>query len=149
MKQFQFEGRAKQFSIVLMAIGAVALIGGYLTDHSDHHQRWWSNLLVNGFFWFGISLSALFFYALNYAVEAAWSAQLKRLWEAIWHFLPIGAGVIVLVLLAGQLHWNHIYHWMDESLYHPYVIGEGENVTYANEAVEGAVPNPNYDHIID
>jgi len=149
MMQFQFEGRAKQFSIVLMAIGAVALIGGYLTDHSDHHQRWWSNLLVNGFFWFGISLSALFFYALNYAVEAAWSAQLKRLWEATWHFLPIGAGVIVLVLLAGQLHWNHIYHWMDESLYYPYVIGEGENATYAYEAIEGAVPNPNYDHIID
>ena len=50
--EFKFEGRAKLITQVLMAVGLIALVGGYLTDHSDHHQRWWANLLVNGFFYF-------------------------------------------------------------------------------------------------
>ena len=131
-----------------MAIGVVALIGGYLTDGTDHHQRWWANLLVNGFFWFSISLAALFFYALNYAVEAAWSAILKRIWEAIFKFLPIGAGVMLFILLAGQFHAHHLYHWMDSSLYHEYMVVEGDHVNYVDTMEAGAVTNPNYDHLI-
>jgi hypothetical protein len=98
-------------------VGLVALIGGYLTDHSHGHQRWWANLLVNGYFYFSISLAALFFYALQYATESAWSVVLKRLFEAMWGFLPYGAGIIVFILLAGQFHFHHLYHWMDSSLY--------------------------------
>lgn len=146
--EFKFEGRAKTTTQIFMAIGLIALVGGFLTDHSDHHQRWWANLLVNGFFWFAISLAALFFYALNYAVEAAWSAVLKRLFEAFWHFLPYGAAVIVVILLAGEFHVNHLYHWQDESLYHEYMIQEGEHITYADTKEAGAVVNPNFDHII-
>ena len=131
-----------------MGIGLVALIGGYLTDGTDHHQRWWANLLVNGFFWFSISLAALFFYALNYAVEAAWSAILKRVWEAIFKFLPIGAGVMLFILLAGQFHAHHLYHWMDGSLYHEYMVVEGDHVNYVDTMEAGAVANPNYDHLI-
>ena len=42
--EFKFEGRAKIVSQVLMGIGFIALIAGFLTDGSDHHQRWWANL---------------------------------------------------------------------------------------------------------
>ena len=146
--EFKFEGRVRTLSWVLMAIGAVALVGGFLTDHTDHHQRWWANLLVNSFFWFSISLAGLFFYALNYAVEAAWSAVIKRIFEAVWHFLPIGGALIVVILLAGQMHWHHLYHWMDHTLYHPYMVDNGSGMEYVDEAVQGAVENPNYDHII-
>jgi hypothetical protein len=146
--EFKFEGRARTLSWVLMGVGAVALVGGFLTDHTDHHQRWWANLLVNSFFWFSISLAGLFFYALNYAVEAAWSAIIKRIFEAVWHFLPIGGALIVIILLAGQAHQHHLYHWMDHTLYHPYMVEEGGAVSYVDEAVAGAVENPNYDHII-
>jgi|TARA_B110000116_G_scaffold168375_1_gene145528 hypothetical protein len=115
--EFKFEGRAKLVTQILMVVGLVALIGGYLTDHSHGHQRWWANLLVNGYFYFSISLAALFFYALQYATESAWSVVLKRLFEAMWGFLPYGAGIIVFILLAGQFHFHHLYHWMDSSLY--------------------------------
>ena len=115
--EFKFEGRAKLVTQILMVVGLVALIGGYLTDDSHGHQRWWANLLANGYFYFSISLAALFFYALQYATESAWSAVLKRLFEAMWGFLPYGAGVIVIILLAGQFHFHHLYHWMDSSLY--------------------------------
>ena len=146
--EFKFEGRVRTLTWVLMAIGAVALVGGFLTDHTDHHQRWWANLLVNSFFWFSIALAGLFFYALNYAVEAAWSALIKRIFEAVWHFLPIGGALIVVILLAGQMHWHHLYHWMDHTLYHPFMVDNGSGMEYVDEAVQGAVENPNYDHII-
>ena len=115
--EFKFEGRAKLVTQILMVVGLVAVIGGYLADHSHGHQRWWANLLVNGYFYFSISLAALFFYALQYATESAWSVVLKRLFEAMWGFLPYGAGIIVFILLAGQFHFHHLYHWMDSSLY--------------------------------
>ena len=49
---FRFEGRAKTLTYVLMGIGLLALIYGFLTDNSHGHQRFWANLLVNGFFTF-------------------------------------------------------------------------------------------------
>jgi hypothetical protein len=48
--EFKFEARTKLITQILMGIGLIALIGGFLTDGSDHHQRWWANLLINGFF---------------------------------------------------------------------------------------------------
>ncbi|MDE0721754.1 MAG: quinol:cytochrome C oxidoreductase [Flavobacteriales bacterium] len=146
--EFKFEGRAKLITQVLMALGLVALVGGYLTDHSDHHQRWWANLLVNGFFYFSLSLAALFFYALQYITESAWSVVIKRFFEAMLGFLPYGAAVIVIVLLAGQFHIHHLYHWMDTTLYHEFMTVDGGVSTYFDKEVSGAVKNPNYDSII-
>ena len=146
--EFKFEGRLKLVTQVLMAIGVIALVGGFLTDHSDHHQRWWANLLINGFFYFSMALAALFFYALQYATESGWSAVLKRWFEALWGFLPWGAAVIVVVLVAGKFHAHHLYHWMDHTLYHEYMVDHGDHVDYVDEMVEGAVLNPNYDHVI-
>ncbi len=146
--EFKFEGRAKLITQVLMTLGLVALVGGYLTDHSDHHQRWWANILVNGFFYFSLSLAALFFYALQYITESAWSVVIKRFFEAMMGFLPYGAAVIVIVLLAGQFHIHHLYHWMDTTLYHEFMTVEGGVSTYFDKEVAGAVKNPNYDSII-
>ncbi|HIK67205.1 MAG TPA: quinol:cytochrome C oxidoreductase [Flavobacteriales bacterium] len=131
-----------------MAVGLIALVGGYLTDHSDHHQRWWANLLVNGFFYFSISLAALFFYALQYATESAWSVVIKRFLEAMYGYLPYGAGVILIVLLAGQFDMHHLYHWMDQSLYYQFMTVDEGVTTYLDAEVSGAVVNPNYDHIM-
>ncbi|MBK9146524.1 MAG: quinol:cytochrome C oxidoreductase [Flavobacteriales bacterium] len=112
-----------------MGLGAIATIAGVIGDHSDHHQRTWSALLVNGFFFLGIGLGALFFYALQNATETAWSVLVKRVYEAIMGWIPVGAAVMVIVLLAGTFGLHHIYHWMDDSLY-----------------VKGG---PNYDAIMD
>jgi hypothetical protein len=149
--EFQFTAKAKRFTYILMAIGLLSLVVGFITDHSDHHQRWWSNLLVNGFFYFAIALGALFFYALQYAAEVAWSAQVKRIFEAMYAYLPIGAGVLVVVFLAGTFHLHHIYHWMDESAYSPYVLAstmESEHPSYSMTITDGAVENPGFDSII-
>jgi hypothetical protein len=116
---FTISKRARTLSMALIVVGLVATLVGLLGDHSDHHQRTWANLLVNGFFFLGISLGALFFFALQNATETAWYVMVRRVYEALMGWLPIGALVMVIVLAAGTLHLNHIWHWMDSAVHEP------------------------------
>ncbi|MCB0781048.1 MAG: hypothetical protein KDC03_16250, partial [Flavobacteriales bacterium] len=68
---FTISNRARSISLGLIILGAVGAVVGILGDHTDHHQRTWASLLVNGFFFFGIGLGALFFFALQNATETA------------------------------------------------------------------------------
>lgn len=145
---FTFSKRARGISMALIILGAVATLVGVLGDHTDHHQRSWANLLVNGFFFLGIGLGGLFFFALQNATETAWTVLVRRVFEGIMSYVPVGAVVMVIVLAAGSMHMHHIYHWMDHTLYHEYVVGEGAEATYSDEMVEGAMANPNYDALI-
>ena len=55
---FTLSNRARSITFGLMILGALATVVGIMGDHTDHHQRTWANLLVNGFFFFGIGLGA-------------------------------------------------------------------------------------------
>lgn len=115
--EFSFSNRAKSFTFILMAIGIISLLVGFLTDGSDHHNRWWSALYINGLFFTFISFGALFFMILQYATEAAWSVMVKRIFEGITQFMPYGVAVVFLVHLAGTFHVHHIFHWMDPEVH--------------------------------
>ena len=115
--QFEIPSGVKKWSSIFMGIGLIALIGGYVVDHTEHHQYWWANILINSFFYFAVALGAMFFYALQYATEAAWSATLKRIFEAMFQYIPVGVGILLLVIAAGQLHLHHLYHWMDPNVH--------------------------------
>ncbi|MEQ8908302.1 MAG: quinol:cytochrome C oxidoreductase [Vicingaceae bacterium] len=116
---FIFTKKARITFSILMLIGVIASVYGFMNDDTPHHNRFWANLLVNGFFYFAISLGALFFLALQYATEASYMVVLKRVIEGISQFIYIGAAVLILVFLGGTLHWHHIYHWMDPEVYNP------------------------------
>jgi hypothetical protein len=117
--EFIFSKKAKSITFLLMAIGAISLIAGFLTDGSDHHNRWWSALYINGLFFTFVTFGALFFMILQYATEAAWSVLVKRIFEAIVQFMPYGIAVVLLVHLVGSLHIHHIFHWMDPEVSNP------------------------------
>jgi len=111
-------------SIVLMLIGVVATSYAFMTDtHSA-----WTSLVFNNYFFLGISIFAVFFVALQHIAEAGWSTVIKRVPEAIMTFLPFTCFVMIFIVVAAMLHWNHIYHWMEEGI-----------------MIEGS---PNYDKII-
>lgn len=124
---YTFTKKTKNITIGLMVIGLITLIAGFLTDHAPegvshdeyHHTRIWANLLVNGWFFMGIGLLATFFMALQYVAEVAWSVAVKRVYEAVSSYLPIGAIIMFLILLAGQFHVHHLYHWMDPDVINP------------------------------
>ncbi len=119
--EFKLTNKAKITSIVLIVVGLLSLIIGLNTGHGDHHtgQRLWANLLVNGYFFFTISLAAVFFLALQYVSEMAWGVTTQRIFQGIMAYMPIGAVVLILVFLGGTLHWHHLYHWMDPEVHDP------------------------------
>jgi hypothetical protein len=124
---YTFTNKTRNITFALMAIGLIAMIAGFVMDHGPeganpeeyHHNRFWANLLVNGYFYMGISLLATFFMALQYVAEVAWSVAVKRVYEAVSSYLPIGCGVIIFILLMGQFHVHHLYHWQTEGVTDP------------------------------
>lgn len=124
---YTFTKKTKNITLGLMAIGVITIIAGFITDHAPegvshdeyHHTRVWANLLVNGWFYMGIGLLATFFMALQFVAEVAWSVAVKRVFEAVSSYLPIGGAVMLVVLLAGQFHLHHLYHWMDPDTINP------------------------------
>ncbi|NNK80055.1 MAG: hypothetical protein HKO93_01040, partial [Flavobacteriales bacterium] len=141
--------RARLISIIMMVIGLVSIIVGYMT--MEDGNRFWANMLINGLFFTFITLGALFFLALQYATEAAWSMMVRRIYESVLAFLPVGLLILGIVFLMGTLHQHHIYHWMDASATHEYVIEStigSDHPEYVDEMVSGAVENPKYDYII-
>ena len=92
---------------------------GEISFFDKGFRRFWSNLLVNGFFFFGIALGALFYLALHYATESGWGVVLLRIFEGIMSAMPIGIGVLLVVFLAGSFGAHHIYPWMDSDLLDP------------------------------
>ena len=154
---FVFSNRAKLVSYILMILGVIAVIAGYFVYGENHHARWWSNMLINGFYFLGIALGALFIYALNFATETAWAVVLRRLMEAVFSFIPYASIVMIFVFIGSTFSWNHIYHWMDEATISKFVeVGtEGTEhakyyATAAKAEAAGAevVLNAGYDELI-
>ncbi len=109
---FTINKNTRNLSFILMVIGCIALLFGFITDS----HRAWPSLLFNNYFFLGISVFAVFFVALQYVSEAAWSIVLKRVPEAIISFLPITGLIMVVIVICGIMHWNHIYHWMEDGI---------------------------------
>ena len=112
---FTIDKKAKNFSMALMAIGIMAVIFGFV---SNPHGAW-PALLFNTYFYLGISVFAVFFVALQYVAEAGWSIVLKRVPEAIMGALPVFSGIMLFIMIASIMHWNHIYHWLHEGIMDP------------------------------
>jgi len=112
---FTIDHKAKRFSMSLMIIGLIAIIYGFI---SDPHSAW-PALLFNTYFYLGISLFAVFFVALQYVSEAGWSIVLKRVPEAIMSALPIFSLIMLFIMIASIMHWNHIYHWLHDGIMDP------------------------------
>jgi hypothetical protein len=117
--RFEVPAKVKRSATILMVVGLLVMATGWAFDQTPHHQYWWANLLINSFFWFAVALGALFFYCVQYAAEVAWSAQLKRVFEAMFAYVMPGFIILAVVLLVGQLGGHHLYHFMDHEVTDP------------------------------
>ncbi len=102
-EKFSFPSKLKLASFVLIGIGAIAFIWGFLSNP----DQTWGNLLLNNFYFVSIAVGASFFMSIQYIAQAGWSAGFKRVPEAITSYLPV-AGILFLVMLLGI---GKIYHW--------------------------------------
>ncbi|MBN4066010.1 quinol:cytochrome C oxidoreductase [Candidatus Amoebophilus asiaticus] len=115
-EQFILEQKHKKWAFILIGIGILALIIGIFLYKDSNPTRIWANILLSGWFFTVISLTGVFFVAVNYIAQAGWATCLKRIPEAMGSFLPIGA-VVMLIITAGiYFHWHHLYHWAQEGI---------------------------------
>jgi hypothetical protein len=113
---FQMSAKARNVAFGLMGAGAVLALIGIISGAGEEHflTRLMTNGIINGFFFFAMGLGALFFLALNYAVEAGWYVVVKRVIESVALYLPYGIAIFGGVLLVTSiLQGAHIYTWMD------------------------------------
>jgi hypothetical protein len=112
----------KLISYGLIAIGLISTALGFINDA----HRAWPSLLINNYYFLVISAFAIFFVALQYVSEAAWAIPFKRVAEGISSYFIVGGIFILLIIIAGAMHWNHIWHWMETGIMDP----EAENYDY-------------------
>jgi hypothetical protein len=97
----------------LAAIGGAILLAGLWLAPG----RAWPDLLLGSFAMVCLSLSGIFFVALQYASGAVWSIPLRRVGEALSAALPFGAiGILAVVILHPS-----IYPWYG----HAEIVTEG------------------------
>jgi hypothetical protein len=85
-------------------------------DEISWTARIWSNLLINSWFFFLISIIGTFFVAVNYLAEAGWSASIKRIPEAMGAYLPVALVTLLATIFFGA---KELYHWMHEGVTNP------------------------------
>jgi len=93
--------------------------------HDEHifHQmqnKPWAALYVSLFFFLGISLIVLAFYASQRVAQSAWSVVLFRVMEAITaNIVPTSIIMLLVILSASVFHWNHLFPWMADGIFDP------------------------------
>ncbi len=102
-ERFIIPQRLKMITYVLMGIGGVSFIAGFLMNP----ERGWANYLLNNFYFISLAIGAAFFISLQYISQSGWSAAFKRIPEAMVAYIPFAA--VFFVLLFFGVH--HLYEW--------------------------------------
>ena len=101
--RLRLSGRARAALTAAAAIGVVAMAVGFLLDP----QRGWANALMAGYAMLQFSLGALFFLAVHQLTGAKWHTSIRRVPEAMAAAMPVGAIVVLAVLLIRP----SLYPW--------------------------------------
>jgi len=138
-ERFEFQGKAKTWSLIMIAIGVIGIAYGFLSGSAE---RTFANLLLMGYYFACVCICGIFFCALQYVAQAGWSASILRVPQAFAKSLPIAA-IILLVIICGGLFITH-----------PGLSEEGRHTVipylYKQWAVKGITVkgDPNYDAVI-
>lgn len=106
VKNYQFEGKVKTYSLVAAVIGLIAFVGSFLIGGPTVG---WIDFMVSSLYIVTIAVSGIFVLAVSGVVRASWSTPYKRIFEAMTTFLPIG--FVMMLITIGGLHsvfeWTH------------------------------------------
>lgn len=108
--QFIFTSKAKTYSIAAVVVGIVLTVIGFFIHkgNPDIAGRIWGNLLICSYYFVGLGMGGLFFYAVSYTAKSGWSAILLRLPSAFGSVLPVACALLLLVI-GGGLFTHSLY----------------------------------------
>ncbi len=106
LKHPPFLDRMQQITSLFIFTGFVA---GVLSLLLGFENRMWHAYLVNYVYFLLMAVGGLFFISLHHVCKAGWSANVRRLAEALPAYLP-WAALLMLPLLWGAFS---LYDWLD------------------------------------
>ncbi|NOT50957.1 MAG: quinol:cytochrome C oxidoreductase [Chitinophagaceae bacterium] len=120
-EQFIIPKRYKTFSIALMVIGLLTIVGLYVThgSKSDAHEqsRFWGSLLHNSVYFLLITNAVMFFICATTLAWGGWQMSFRRVSEAISTCVPVIGAICGAILLLICFNDSHVlYHWTDSKV---------------------------------
>jgi len=100
---FTFGNNLKKWILGLTVGGLVfGLAGAFFIDDAENHRRFWSNLLLNTYYFAGISVTGLFFIAAHQLGYGGWHTVFKKIPIAMGRFLYV-VFILMLILIVNDL----------------------------------------------
>ncbi len=94
--------------LIVAGVGAgISIVGFFLAP-----ERIWPNLLLASYYFLGLGVAAALFIALLAVTNAGWATAIRRVPEAMLSTLPIGA----LMMVAMMLGIHSLYEWSHDSV---------------------------------
>lgn len=124
-KIFNYPKQAKKTAFICMGIGVLGIVLSIvLPDMSaNHYSRFWSNLLLNTYYFAGIAITGLFFLAAHQLGYGGWHVLFKRVPLAMSRYLFVIFGLVVLITAGLLLDWHNLYgHWA-----HPHEVAYADS----------------------
>src|SRR5665213_2799894 len=97
-EQYKFTGKAKTWSLVMIAVGVIGILYGFL---SGSGERTFANMLLMGYYFACVCICGIFFCAVQYVAQAGWSASILRVPQAFGRILPVAAVIFLVIVCAG------------------------------------------------
>lgn len=119
-EHFIIPARSKQWSMGLMAVGALSLVVGYFIygrGDATAQTRFWGALLQNSVYFLLVVNAAMFFFCATALALGGWTLSFRRVSEAVSaSVIPIG--IITFVILMAIVFGNKsiIYEWLNKDL---------------------------------
>lgn len=112
---YRFGGGLKTMSIVFIVLGIIGAVWAYFDNHgANQHSRFWSNLLLNTYYFNGIAIAAVFFVAAHTIGYGGWFVVVKRIFESFGYFVFVTAVFFLLIVLGIWFDWHNLYdHWLN------------------------------------
>lgn len=105
-QKFETPAKLKMTFSVLAALGALAFIFLLFKDPT----RAWQAYLLSSVYFLSVALIGLFFVAIHFLTQAGWSVNVRRLFEAAAAYIPIAAGLTLILMLFGV---GYLYSWLN------------------------------------
>lgn len=104
-KKFELPSIAKPVMLGMIGLGVACMAAGFAVDK----ERVWHSYLTSYFYFSSMALGGLFFTAIQHAVHAGWSVNVRRISEAMIAFMPVVLVGGLLLVFAG----SDLYLWLD------------------------------------
>jgi hypothetical protein len=101
----------QKFGLGLAVVGGIGLAAAFALHGQE---RFFADYLLGFWYFAGISVTMVFFSALQYLARAGWSASIRRIAENFTGFVPF-IGIALIPIVINLMGHHSIYEWSHEA----------------------------------